>query len=196
MRGLHRRARGFKKFLHNDALPYFSRDDYSEKVTAQNRVLSESEILKQIDAANEIYTVLLHGPGGFGKTRLAHQLCQQATSDIALRIDASADYLKLKDYLQQVSSTEVSGHRNLQHIILFQDYAENVSSATSLRYFCDEVQAELNIRSTLIFCGRSSGRHRIKQVYDEFEIAEHSVGHDQEGNGFTYASWLVAQILE
>ncbi|TPI27875.1 hypothetical protein FJ414_28220 [Mesorhizobium sp. B3-1-6] len=194
-RSPYRLVKGFKKFLDQDALPYFSRDYYMEDMGAQGEVFSETDLIRKIDEADETRAILIHGPGGHGKTRLAHQLCKATKADLALLIEPlAADYLKLKDYLKGFRE----GRREpaaLRHVLLFQDYAENVRTATPVRSFCDVVRNDLDIRTTLILCSRSSGVRLVEQTYDDFEIDAYSVG-VQKDNGTTYEHWLVAQILK
>jgi hypothetical protein len=186
MAGESQRARGFKAFLYGGHLPYFSRDSFNSNELRDPSLLSESRIVEKIEASEEPSAILLYGPGGFGKTRLAYQICEMVTSDFSLQIDAAADYRQLRNVL---ASSEGNGR-----LLLFQDYAETVVTTKPLRDFCYEIQNELGIISTLILCSRSSGAYEAEMTFSEFEIETYRLDSSYSGNDRNYERWLTCQI--
>ncbi|CAH0242525.1 glycosyltransferase [Roseomonas sp. CECT 9278] len=180
-------ARGFQRFLYDDGLPYFSRDDYLDEVGEVGHVLSERAIIQKIQTASSPLAILIDGPGGFGKTRLARRLCLDCGSDLALQIDQASDFARLRSFLE--------AEQGVQHLVMLLDYAENFKTAHSLRYFCEELQESLKVRTTLILCSRSSGSATVRFMFRDLDPLQYSLGRASGGALISYDQWLVAKIL-
>ncbi len=180
-------ARGFQRYLDDDNLPYFSRDEYATQVGAVGQILSERAILQKIDVADGPVTILIDGPGGFGKTRLARRICLECGAELALPVDQNSDYPLLRELL--------SVQHEVRHLALFLDYAENVRTAGALRFFCEDLNETLGIRTTLVLCSRSSGSDSVQYLFRDFAILRYSLGIHSADSAVGYEHWLVDRIL-
>lgn len=169
-------------------LRYFSRDDFHESPGAQYTGISETNIIQSINAT-PTQTLLISGPGGSGKTRLAHHICQSSAANLAVEVDPNAaDYVALYRILQ-------NNVQNIRHIIFFIDYAENFLKAGPLCSFRELAFDDFKIQSTIVLSSRSSGVPRALASFPDIEIAHLRLDLPVEGATITYEDWLVRKIL-
>ncbi|QCI93905.1 ATP-binding protein [Novosphingobium sp. EMRT-2] len=184
-----RRGQSFRGFLDGGGLAYFSRDRFAAQHGVQVK-RGEADLLDGI-TTGELTALVLSGPGGVGKTRLAHELAGKLTEEIRgfdgywLERGASADSViaLAKAYPAKAS------------ILLLVDYAE---AAQRLAEIADAVanlieQAGHNIR--LIATGRASATNRIR---DDLEVLNPDINSltSQSAGGSAYLEWVVHSIIE
>ena len=179
---------GFHTFLNDNVLPYFSRDLYVEDTGISNVELSESSLIGKVNDETSSNIVLISGPGGVGKTRLAGHICRVSNATMALRLaNNNPDYNKLYQALE-------ASKDYLNHLAIFIDYAESISFSESLYAFRDLAHRNLDIRVTVILCSRVTGNNRVQDVFPNIDI-EHRIGAQLVQNDTSFEEWLVSKIL-
>lgn len=180
----------FHSFLEDAVLPYFSRDMYVEETGATDMGLSEQLFLDQVDEPESDNALIISGPGGFGKTRLAHHICRTSSANLSLRVsDDNPNFNKFYELLEASEET-------IDRIILFIDYAENTQSSERLSSFRNSIKRHLNISSTLILCCRKTGISRVSYIFSHAVPNHVSLDAQASGNVIGYGDWLVEKILE
>lgn len=181
---------GFHAFLNEESLRYFSRDDYMEETGNTAIDVSEKNLVLSIDEKSTNQTFLISGPGGFGKTRLAHQICRLSDANLAVRVDTNAaDYLQLFDILATTATPP-------KHLIFFIDYAENTSNTSPLYAFCEQAHTGWGMKATILLCSRTNGVARVRDTFLDPAMNHYPIGSQSAGsNVIGYEDWLVQSIL-
>ncbi len=107
----------FKRFLDSKALPYFLRAAYVEQ-TGRVAARDEARIAEALEGAETSPALVISGPGGIGKTRLAVELCA--------RLEAKGWYpLRLEQGARpEAIATIAQSYSVAARLVFFIDYAE------------------------------------------------------------------------
>jgi len=179
---------GFYRYLQEGNLPYFSRDAYMRELGDVDVDLSEKDIIDSLNDAEAERTLLISGPGGVGKTRLASHICHASNAEFILTpLGGDQNYLRLVEHLQELPTQP-------KHIIILRDYAERVDHSGGLDFFRLTLSEELEIRTSLILCSRATGFRKVTSTFPEIDT-HFRIGENSSRNSLSYENWLVDRIL-
>jgi len=179
---------GFQQFLNEQSLPYFSRDAYFEEVGGERPKISESAIIDDINRTTQNAAILLSGPGGVGKTRLAREICQKCQASSALQVTSEIDYGRFNTLLQQSDG--------IRQLVLFLDYAETFTTPSTLAETITALYEEKRISTSLILSTRSSNFDRVQQNFEDLDPRVFKLAQSNSTVEVAYQTWLVEKILE
>ena len=178
---------GFKQFLADRNLPYFSRDIYLSE-TKQEPIAEFDTILKFLTQGNDPRARVIFGPGGVGKTRLSIELCEQAREVgwWPIRLDRKASVGELDAICKS--------HASSAKLLLFIDYAEAFEELEQLPEAVARLASDGNHRISIVASTRSSSLQNVTDRLNEIqsETTERSPENDRSG----YADWLVEKIVQ
>ena len=179
----------FRAFLNEGSLRYFSRDEYAAQPGTARIERSEGDLIADL-AGNATHGLLISGPGGVGKTRLAHELASGLGSaghgfDV-YQLDRSADYSSLET---------LAGHyAQPASILLMADYAEAIAKLAEIAEAAEYLEAEAGHRIRIIATCRSSATN---QVRDSLAALHPKQAHlaSPLGGEEGFAQWVTRSIL-
>jgi hypothetical protein len=118
-------SRSFRRFLFEDSLPFFSREQYFAE-SAGRQITREEEFVSGLSAERGDEALILTGAGGVGKTRLGLELCDRLSKQgwLALRATDSATSASVSEL--------VKAHVNPAQIVLLLDYAEKADDLSAI----------------------------------------------------------------
>ena len=178
----------FRKFLDEGALPFFSREEFNRKaeVEGRTRLTDEPSILSTLLGGEEQLGLVLSGPGGLGKTRLALQLGLDAESSgwLVLQIERHARREAIEGLARQ--------HASLARILLIIDYAEAAGSLFGLVQEMERANADGGHRFRFIATCRASALSAVKEALEEIDYRLIQFSGEADDR---YARWVVANIL-
>ena len=154
--------RNFHSYLFAPTLPY---------TALQNAENSPAALLKRLES-QESKTLVIHGAGGRGKTRLALEIGLVATHDgwIVLMLKVEAAQPSVIEELAQL----VQGAKTL----LIIDYAERTESFVGLHTAVQTLNETANAQLHLVATSRSKKTQGIEYIDAEFLYLEPSASHD------------------
>ncbi|MGB3844763.1 MAG: hypothetical protein WA940_02750 [Sphingopyxis sp.] len=179
----------FRTFLNQGSLRYFSRDEYAAQPGAARIERREGDLIADL-AGNTAHGLLISGPGGVGKTRLAHELASGLGSadhgfDI-YQLGRSADYTSLETLAGRYSQPA--------SILLMADYAEAIAKLADIAEAAEYLEAEAGHRIRIIATCRSSATN---QVHGSLAALRPKQAHlaSPLGGEEGFAQWVTQSIL-
>lgn len=180
------RERNFRKYLHSGKLPYFSRAQFVLE-TGNDPGFSEREL---VDFMKEMASsaLVLHGPGGVGKTRLATEIARTLTADgwDAFVLDKSVDSGSIDSLVRRMDST--------RPVVLLLDYGEAAAHAAAISLTVESLGRSRQAPVALVVTCRSSAVTQVKLATDV--LLPRLINLQTEyGPADTFNRWLIDHIL-
>lgn len=185
------KADSFRGFLRGATLPYFSRSRFAQTDAAID-IDSEDIFVARLGGLEETSTLLIAGPGGAGKTRLAYEIAEgikerenDATQVFKLDRDATAGSLEelLKAFITPAT------------IVLLIDYAEAQSALEQIARRLPILAGQTQHRFRLIATCRSSAQGQVEDALAD--LSPHVVDMaSRRKDEPAFAAWVTRQILE
>ncbi len=179
---------GFRSFLRAGTLPYFSRSQFAS-MHSGIAIATEEAKIDSLNNIQSLNALILTGPGGIGKTRLALELGHQLEDNdwLVVRLGPQVSVASIESLLQ----TYVSAGR----VTFLLDYAEatvNLASLAESLVRCSEEGGHL---LRLIATCRASALGTVEDALADLEPVkwELAVG---TGNESVFTAWVTQQILE
>lgn len=183
-------TRSFRRFLFDDTLPFFSREEFLlEK--GEQQITREGQLVNDLSSAPGHEALILTGAGGVGKTRLGLELCDRLSKRgwLALRLTENAKKTSISELIK--------AHTAPAKVVLLLDYAER---ADDLSAIADEIalvndSSEHSIR--IIATCRISASANIQDVFAPLNHREVIVGSFRAGGSSetTFTEWVARRIL-
>ena len=178
----------FRAFLHSDALPYFSRDQFRQ---AEGGAVNNSEAALVDQLLNgRCQALLISGPGGAGKTRLSLELAQalaaSAESFDVYRLERSATHAAI---LELVTAYPDDGA-----IAFVVDYAESVTDLAGVADAVHHLAENSGHKVRLIATCRASATTQVRDALEVIDPQMLDMGSAQMGEE-AFANWVVRSIL-
>lgn len=176
----------FRRFLDRDFLPYFSRRQYaSETASHSSKTLTDESSLLQRLLDGDRFGVVLSGPGGVGKTRLALELARTAES---------ANWLVLQVGSAPRSSIEsiLTAHGDSARVLFVVDYAEAAKDLPDLVDAMSYANRVAKHRIRFVATCRSSALQLVREALEDttYELVNlEGAASDQ------FSEWTVRKIL-
>ena len=180
-------AETFRRFLSQHTLPYFSRDAFNrEKAQAgHDKVEGEDDIISRGLRRENSHGLIISGPGGVGKTRLALEIGRKAQE---------LGWLPLRTE-HSVRSESISAlartYPAKAQVLLVIDYAEATNALTALVHEIEKVNQEGHNFRFVATC-RASARPSVSAA---LEGVAHEVVDLVAKKGDDYGHWVVQKIL-
>ena len=181
-------ADNFRDYLHSSKLAYFSRDSFN---TEMHEIAGSSEQkLKGFLLAQRASALVLSGPGGVGKTRLALELGRSLASDhswLVLMLDRRAKSAAIESLIRKPG-----GPKKVALVLDYGEVAEHLDDiAMSIRALAEE---DIDLQIGLIVTCRSSAVARVEDAVEALEVVKTDLtARDVADAG--YQQWLVDKIL-
>ena len=181
----------FNEFLSNDNLPFFSRSNFlrSRCESVDETTVDEISLEKNLLGAEKgIVGLIVHGPGGIGKTRLALEIGRSASLSEWLVLLAKRD-TKPAD-IERVASTYSDGAK----VLIIFDYAEGIKQLTETIATISGVNRNGKHRFRFIATCRSSAYPFIQRNVEDnnAKYEQCDLSASQWGE---YNHWVVRRIL-
>ena len=183
-----RTGQSFRDFLNGGQLVYFARDTFAA-LGAGTVTRGEADLVADLISGNTSVLVLA-GPGGVGKTRLAHELAIKLTGEAAefdaYWLDRSACAASVEELAQRYPTTA--------SILFLIDYAEAAQRLGEIADVVVHLIEPSGHRVRIIATCRASATNRIR---DEFEILAPEIKSlaSQLGGESAYVDWVTCSIL-
>ena len=179
----------FRSFLTGGGLRYFSRDEYVEQLEATTLERGEARLVSEL-AGQGAACLLISGPGGVGKTRLALELAgalgSAEPSFDAYRLNRSAGFASLQDL--------AAHYPKPASIVLVADYAEAVPNLVEIAEAASFLEANAGHRIRLIATCRSSAANQVRDGLAVLNLKQVSLASPLGGED-AYADWVTRSIL-
>ena len=183
-----RSGQSFRSFLTGGELSYFSRDNF----TAQNAgtvARGEADLLDDLISGTRS-TLVLAGPGGVGKTRLAHELAITMTEKVigcdAYWLDRSASASSVSELAQSYPAKS--------SILFLVDYAETAQRLGEVADMVSHLIEQGGHKVWIIATCRASATNRVRA---DLDILEPEIMHlaSQRGGEGAYLEWVTQSII-
>ncbi|WP_210245982.1 hypothetical protein, partial [Pleomorphomonas diazotrophica] len=176
---------GFKQFLANRNLPYFSLDSYMSE-TKRNPVSQFDAILQFLTQGNDTRALVIFGPGGVGKTRLSIEVCEKAREAgwWPIRLDRKARVSDLDSICQS--------HADSARLLLFIDYAEAFEELDQLSEAVARLASDGRHRLAILASTRSSSLQKVTDRLTDLQPEATDLSQHTTQDG--YADWVVRKI--
>ena len=173
----------FRKFLEDGTLEFFSRDAFNREIGFKNqaRLADEQSTLSKLLGSNDQTGLVLSGPGGLGKTRLALELGLAADQSwLVLQVERIA----LPDAIDELARA----HSTSAKVMLIIDYAEAAASLFGLAQAMERVNRDGKHRFRFVATCRASALSAVKEALEDsaYQIVEFSGRKDDR-----YNNWVV-----
>lgn len=183
-----RTGQSFRDFLSGGQLVYFSRDSFAAK-GSDVAARGEAELVEGL-VSGEIRALVLAGPGGVGKTRLAHELAIKLT-DETMGFDA----YWLERGASAMSVQEVVGRYPAKASILFLiDYAEAAQRLTEIADMVAQMNHQAGHQIRIVATCRASATNRLRDALEILNPEMVSLA-SRVGGEHEYLDWVTGSIL-
>ncbi|WP_029031047.1 hypothetical protein [Salinarimonas rosea] len=181
------RATGFRAFLRENALPYFSRADFARDEGFGPR--DETALLDALEDEDPFSALVLSGPGGVGKTRLSLEIGAQ------LRARGWHVYALGQTATAEAALQLVRGYGGDARIAFVLDYAEAATAFDGLPDALDQVAQESRRRVRLVVNCRASAAAMVESALSGLPVVpvRLAAGQTEEER---YARWVARRILD
>jgi len=182
-------ARSFRRFLFQDSLPFFSREEYLAENSA-HPIKREDQFVNNLSAELRDEALIVTGAGGVGKTRLGFELCDRLFKLGWLP-------LRLTDSATSTSVTElIRAHAEPAQVVLFSDYAERADDLTAIAEEIALINDSKAHRVRMIATCRSSAVSNVDDALASLVPRRVTLGsRANEPVEIAFAEWVVHQIL-
>ncbi|HEU0133435.1 MAG TPA: ATP-binding protein, partial [Allosphingosinicella sp.] len=178
----------FRDFLRSGELPYFSRDEYSERRVGAVEG-SEADLIGAL-TGGQVQAVLISGPGGAGKTRLSWELASALAED-AYGFDIY--WLGRGTTFESIVELAARYPRHASILLLF-DYAEAARSLDEVADAVEHICANTGHRMRLLATCRASAANAVHDALGVLQVREKPLGSAHTGE-LGYAEWVTRSIL-
>jgi hypothetical protein len=178
----------FRRFLDEETLEFFSRDAFNREIGFDNqaRLTDERSTLSALLERKDQTGLVLSGPGGLGKTRLAMQLGLEAEQNnwLALQVERNAQPEAIEELAR--------AHATSAQVFLIIDYAEAATSLFGLGQAIERANREGRHSFRFVATCRASALSAVKEALEDIAppIMEFSGRPDDR-----YNNWVVNKIL-
>jgi hypothetical protein len=178
----------FRRFLDEGTLDFFSRDAFNREIGFDNqaRVVDEQTTLSILLETNDQTGLVLSGPGGLGKTRLAVQfgLAAELKGWLALQVERIAS----PEAVDELARVYPAGAR----VLLIIDYAEAAASLLGLAHAMERANRDGKHQFRFVATCRASAISAVKEALEDsaYRVIEFSGRPDDR-----YNNWVVNKIL-
>ena len=180
----------FRKFLDEETLEFFSRDVFNHEIGFNNhgRLTDERSTLSALLERKDQTGLVLSGPGGLGKTRLALQLGLEAEQNkdnwLVLQVERNAQPEAI-DELARAYATSAQ-------VLLIIDYAEAATSLFGLAQAMERANRDGQHLFRFVATCRASALSAVKEALEDsqYRVIEFSGSSDDR-----YNNWVVNKIL-
>jgi hypothetical protein len=179
----------FRKFLDEETLEFFSRDEFNREIgfDKQARLIDERSTLSDLLERKDQTGLVLSGPGGLGKTRLALQLgidAEQTNNWLVLRVDRNASPEAIEELAR--------AHTTSAQVLLIIDYAEAATSLFGLAQAMERANRDGEHCFRFVATCRASALSAVKEALEDstYRTIEFSSRPDDH-----YNNWVVNKIL-
>lgn len=178
----------FRRFLDEGTLEFFSREAFNREIGFDNqaRLADEQTSLSTLLESNDQTGLVLSGPGGVGKTRLAVQLGLAAEQNgwLALQVERTT----LPEAIEELARAYPTSAK----VLLIIDYAEAAGSLFGLAHAMERVNRDGKHCFRFVATCRASALSAIKEALEDsaYQIIEFSGRRDDR-----YNNWVVNKIL-
>ncbi len=182
-------ARSFRRFLFQDSLPFFSREEYLAANSSQP-IKREDQFVNNLSAELGDEALIVTGAGGVGKTRLGFELCDRLS-----KLDWLT--LRLTDSATSASVIElIKAHAEPAQVVLFSDYAERADDLTAIAEQIALINDGKAHRVRLIATCRVSALSSVEDALASLDPRKITLGtRASEPVEIAFAEWVVRQIL-
>lgn len=180
----------FRRFLFEESLPFFSREQYLAESSAQ-QVTREEHLVSNLAADRGDEALILAGAGGVGKTRLGLELCDRLSKLGWLT-------LRLTDNATSASVTElVQAYVEPAQIVLLSDYAERADDLSAIAEEISLINEANAHRVRLIATCRMSALSGVQDALAALTPREVvlATARASAPSEIAFTEWVVRQIL-
>jgi hypothetical protein len=182
-------ARSFRRFLFQDSLRFFSREEYLATNSGEP-IKREDQFVNNLSAEPGDEALIVTGAGGVGKTRLGFELCDRLWKIkwLPLRLTDSATSASVTDLIK--------AHAEPARIVLFSDYAERADGLSSIAEETARINDSKAHRVRIIATCRISALSSVEDALASLVPRKTTLGtRASEPVEIAFAEWVVRQIL-
>ncbi|MFZ0844439.1 MAG: hypothetical protein WAM62_01505, partial [Pseudolabrys sp.] len=178
----------FRRFLDEGTLEFFSRDAFNREIgfDKQAQLTDEQTRLSTLLDSHDQTGLVLTGPGGVGKTRLALQLGLEAEQNgwLALQVER----FTLPEAIEELARAYSTSSK----VLLIIDYAEAAGSLFGLAHAMERANRDGKHCFRFVATSRASALSAVKEALEDsaHQIIEFSGRPDDR-----YNNWVVRKIL-
>jgi hypothetical protein len=183
-------SQSFRRFLFEDSLPFFSREEYLA-ANADQRITREDQFVSKLSAERGDEALIVTGAGGVGKTRLGFELCDRLSKAkwLVLRMTDNATDASVSDLIK--------AHAEPAQAVLFSDYAERADDISAIAEQIALINDGNAHRVRLIATCRISALASVEDALASLNPARVTLGTPRvsEPVEIAFAEWVVRRIL-
>jgi len=183
-------ARTFRKFLDTASLPYFSFAEFArENGIPAGGLHPDPDLLLAELIEGSRPALIVGGPGGIGKTRLALEIARAAERQgmLALSCGQRADDRAVEELARS--------HMKAADVLLFVDYAEAQNQLAAIAAAIEAANAAGH-RLPLVATCRASAVSTVQQTLEDLGVRRLMLAGAESGpHAGAYLDWVVRRIL-
>jgi len=183
-------ARTFRKFLDTASLPYFSFAEFArENGIPAGGLHPDPDLLLAELIEGSRPALIVGGPGGIGKTRLALEIARAAERQgmLALSCGQRADDRAVEELARS--------HMKAADVLLFVDYAEAQNQLAAIAAAIEAANAAGH-RLRLVATCRASAVSTVQQTLEDLGVRRLMLAGAESGpHAGAYLDWVVRRIL-